>query len=264
MPSSPPWSAGDFMRPHAQSLIPTPQSLLRAAGDALLSALLAPGCAACDAILDRPLDGCVCKNCWDHIRSITPPVCDACGDPVARPIQLCASCSSRPHAVDRSRAIGEYEGALRAIVHALKYGRRRSVARALAVQMRARGGDLLEHADWVVPVPLHWRREMHRGFNQARELARALDRPLLDALVRSRHTQAQVELAADRRQANVRGAFRLRRAWRLRRSRIAGSTVLLVDDVSTTGATLEACAAVLKEAGASRVYALTAARVVSR
>jgi ComF family protein len=115
-----------------------------------------------------------------------------------------------------------------------------------------------------VPVPLHWRREIHRGFNQARELARFLDRPLLDTLVRTRHTPAQVALTADRRQANVRGAFDLRSRWRVKRCRLAGSTLLLVDDVSTTGATLEACAAVLKEAGASKVYALTAARVVSR
>jgi ComF family protein len=165
--------------------------------------------------------------------------------------------------VDRSRAIGEYEGALRAIVHALKYGRRRSVARPLAARMQLRGAELLEDVDGVVPVPLHWRREMHRGFNQARELARFLDRPILDALVRSRYTRPQVELAADRRQANVRGAFRLRSQWRARRRQIRGSTLLLVDDVSTTGATLEACAVVLKEAGASSVYALTAARVVS-
>ena len=166
--------------------------------------------------------------------------------------------------VDRSRAIGEYEGSLREVLHAFKYGSRQSLARPLAARMRSKGADLLEDVDWAVPVPLHWRREIHRGFNQARELARFLNHPLLDVLVRTRHTRSQVELAADRRHANVRGAFGVRRRWRFRDRRIVGSTVLLVDDVSTTGATLEACAAVLKEAGAAKVYALTAARVVSR
>jgi ComF family protein len=130
--------------------------------------------------------------------------------------------------------------------------------------MCVRGAELLQEADGVVPVPLHWRRETHRGFNQARELARFLDRPLLDILVRTRYTRAQVELAADRRQENVRGAFGLRSPFRTRRAHIGNSTLLLIDDVSTTGATLEACADVLKRAGASRVYTLTAARVVSR
>jgi ComF family protein len=129
--------------------------------------------------------------------------------------------------------------------------------------MRSRGSDLLTGADCVVPVPLYWRREYLRGFNQARELARHLGRPVVDALVRSRHTRAQVELAADRRRANVAGAIRMRRRW-WRRFDVRGSTVVLVDDVSTTGATLEACAAVLRDAGASAVFALTAARVVTR
>jgi ComF family protein len=129
--------------------------------------------------------------------------------------------------------------------------------------MRSRGAPLLEEADCVVPVPLHWRREYSRGFNQARELAHHLGLPVVDALVRRRHTRAQVELAADRRRANVTGAFRRRRGW-FREPNIRGKRVLLVDDVSTTGATLESCACELKACGASAVFALTAARVVSR
>jgi ComF family protein len=178
-------------------------------------------------------------------------------------MEHCANCSADSRAVSRARSIGEYEGALREIVHALKYGGRRSLARPLAAMMRARGAELLEQADCVVPVPLHWRREHARGFNQARALARHLGRPVVDALIRKRHTRPQVELAADRRRANVAGAFGLRRRW-LSRPRLRGLTVVLIDDVSTTGATLDACAAVLRDAGASAVFALTAARVVSR
>ena len=127
-----------------------------------------------------------------------------------------------------------------------------------------RGNDVLDEAvDCVVPVPLHWRREHQRGFNQAREIARHLGPPVVCALVRRRETRPQVELAADRRKANVAGAFAARRAW-FRDDEIRGKNVLLVDDVSTTGATLEACAHVLNERGASAVFALTAARVITR
>jgi ComF family protein len=128
--------------------------------------------------------------------------------------------------------------------------------------MRRQGRDLLEDADFVVPVPLHWRREHRRGFNQAREIARHLGRPVMDELVRHRATRAQVELAADRRRANVDGAFRMRRRW-FGRPPLEGRRIVLVDDVSTTGATLDACARVLKEHGASAIDALTAARVAS-
>jgi ComF family protein len=129
--------------------------------------------------------------------------------------------------------------------------------------MRTRGAELLDLADCVVPVPLHWRRQYARGFNQARELASHLGPPVVDALVRRRHTRAQVELAAGGRRANVLGAFRLRRGW-LWHPNLQGANVLLVDDVITTGATLESCAAVLKTAGASGVCALTAARALTQ
>ncbi len=255
-------------------LIPSPQSLipgLRFAANALATAVLAPGCAVCGSILAEPLSGCVCGACWASIRPITPPVCDVCGDPLARqpqsplpnPQSLCALCLQHRATVDRARAIGEYDGTLREIIHALKYSGRRSLAKPLAALMRVRGAELLTAADCVVPVPLHRRREYSRGFNQARELARHLGLPVVHALARRRHTRAQVELAADRRQANVADAFGLRRDW-LGKASVRGMKVLLIDDVSTTGATLESCARVLKESGASDVFALTAARVITK
>jgi len=152
---------------------------------------------------------------------------------------------------------------LRDIIHALKYAGRLSLAKPLAAHMRLRGSDVLADVDCVVPVPLHWRREHQRGFNQAREIARHLGPPVIGALTRRRATRPQVELAADRRRMNVASAFAARRAW-FRGHEVRGKKVLLVDDVSTTGATLEACAAVLQDLGATEVLALTAARVVSR
>jgi ComF family protein len=174
-----------------------------------------------------------------------------------------------PRAIDHGRAAGHYQDALREIIHAFKYEGRRSLAKPLAVLMRRQAGALLDDVDWIVPVPLHWRRERERGFNQSSDLARALiasgatgSPRLLHALRRVKHTTTQAELPAARRHKNVRDAFEL---WGGLPRALIGSCVLLVDDVSTTGATLEACARVLKDAGGVKeVRAITAARVVTR
>jgi ComF family protein len=167
--------------------------------------------------------------------------------------------------VARAGAAGLYEGRLRDLVHALKYGRRVSLARPLAMLMRERGAPVLEGADLVVPVPLHWQRQRERGFNQAVLLARHLGRPLVAALSRARPTPPQASLRLAKRHANVRDAFvPARSLWRGRdwaRHAVAGRIVVIVDDVSTTGATLDACARVLVRLGAAEVRALTAARV---
>lgn len=118
---------------------------------------------------------------------------------------------------------------------------------------------MLDGADVVVPVPLHRARRLARGFNQAADLARGLGLPVSQALRRTRNTGSQADLPAARRHANVRGAFRL-----ARRAPIRGASVVLVDDVSTTGATLEACGRALLEGGAREVRALIAARAVTR
>jgi ComF family protein len=252
----------------------SPGAIITRAADAVVCVCLAPRCASCDEPLTAPLAGAVCEACWRAIRTITPPVCDRCGDPLpawratSRERACCPRCRRTARAIDRGRSAGEYDGTLRQIIHALKYDGRRSVASRLAALMRRLGGDLLDDADWVVPVPLHWRRQRVRGFNQACDLARHLEVPVLNALERIRHTQPQVDLPAPRRHANVRDAFALkaRRFPRARRaspaSRLAGACVVLVDDVSTTGATLEACARVLRQAGVREVRAVTAARVV--
>ncbi|MBI1874467.1 MAG: ComF family protein [Acidobacteria bacterium] len=253
---------------------------VRSALDGLLALLLAPRCAACEALLSRPLDGAVCEGCWERIRLITPPACRLCGDPLPswRTATLengtCPRCRRAPGHIDRGGSAGHYEGALRSIVHALKYEGRRSIAPDLAALMRSRCRDLLLDADAIVPVPLHARRLRARGFNQAEEIARHLELPVMACLWRQRDTQPQNELPASRRHRNVRDAFGLKetRAGAWRRGRwgqpcadspsIAGKRLVLVDDVSTTGATLQECARMLKLGGAREVRAVTAARVV--
>ena len=148
---------------------------------------------------------------------------------------------------------------MKEIIHALKYERRRSISAPLGALMRATGARVLEGADLVVPVPLHPRREFQRGFNQAQDLASHLGLPVVPLLKRVVHTRSQIELPKDQRRANVKGAFALVPGYALQ----VPGVVVLVDDVSTTGSTLDACARVLKSAGVKEVRALTAARVVT-
>jgi ComF family protein len=163
--------------------------------------------------------------------------------------------------VDWSCAVDRYDGRMKEIIHALKYERRRSIAGPLGELMRLTGARLLKDADVVVPVPLHPRREYQRGFNQADDLARHLGLPVAPLLKRVVHTQSQIELPKEQRRANVKDAFAF--ATDPRSLIPDPCVVVLVDDVATTGATLEACATVLKRRGVKEVRALTAARVVT-
>jgi ComF family protein len=245
-------------------------SLSRVA-DGLVAVLLAPSCAACGTSLSRPSRGPVCDACWSAVGRFTPPLCGRCGDPLpswrvlaadANGGEVCGRCTGRPSPLTRSRAIGAYDGTLRAILHAFKYDGCRSLSTGLGNCLRGSAADVLADADLVVPVPLHRRRQRRRGFNQARELAARLGVPMVDALRRTRATPSQTDLPADERHENMRDAFALRRWYT--GPRLAGLRIVLVDDVSTTGATLEACAEVVRAAGAADVSAVTAARVVSR
>lgn len=248
--------------------------MLRAIANRALAVLFQPPCAACGGAVPRPLDGAVCDACWSSIVPFRPPLCTRCAEPLpswraaSLTAMTCPRCRRRPQVLTRAGAIGPFDGALREIVHALKYGGRRSIAPRLGALMRTAGRDVLTGADILVPVPLHPRREWSRGFNQARLLATALGPQVMDLLVRVRHTSPQAGLPATQRHGNVQGAFalNLREAARRMaggRAGLAGTTIVLVDDVATTGATLDACARVLADAGAADVRALTAARAVA-
>ena len=151
------------------------------------------------------------------------------------------------------------------MIHALKYGGRRSLARPLAMMIREAAGDWLRAADAVVPVPLHPLRRWRRGFNQADDIARCLGLPVIRPIRRARQTRPQMELPRSVRLRAVRGAFRLVRRHAGRGpSAIRGRTLLLLDDVITTGATVEACAALLREAGAADVRVLGVALAPQR
>jgi ComF family protein len=211
--------------------------------NALLAVVLAPACAACARVLERPGDGPVCPACWASITPLTPLRFDT-------------------NIIDIGRSACDFDGAIRDIVHAFKYEGRRSLASPLGALLREAGRDLLDEASCAVPVPLHPWRRLHRGFNQAADLAATLNLPVVHALWRHRITPPQTGLTAGARRRNVRGAFRLSPlvSRRTIQSMLADRIVVLVDDVRTTGATLDACAWVLKDAGAREVRALTLAR----
>lgn len=160
-------------------------------------------------------------------------------------------------------SVGAYDGRMKDIIHALKYDRRRSISPRLGALMRERGADLLRGADAVVPVPLHPRRAYTRGFNQAHDLAIHLGLPVAPLLKRVVHTPSQIDLPRHQRLKNVKDAFVIDTPKGVSPQVSVGVSILvLVDDVSTTGATLEACARVLIAAGIKEVRALTAARVL--
>jgi len=240
----------------------------------LLSVLLAPACLTCGTLLDRPLDGPVCDPCWRSVAPLSPPLCDRCGDvlPSWRMFDLvagvCSRCRRRPSPVSVARAAGSYEGVLRQLVHALKYEGRRTLAKPLARLMRERCDEVFRGADLLVPVPLHWLRRQRRGFNQAADLAAELGLPVVEGLRRVRATAPQFGLPVAGRLRNLEGAFAPPRCrWLSARThdpRLRDACVVLVDDVCTTGATLEACARVLRAGGARDVRAVTVARALSR
>jgi ComF family protein len=203
---------------------------------------------------------------WSRIRFIDPPACDGCGLPFdfdQGPDARCPTCLARRPAFDRARAACVYDDHSRDLVLKLKHADRTDLAPLFARWLARAAADLLDEADIIVPVPLHRWRLLSRRYNQAAEVARRLSalagvRYGPDYLVRRRATQSQGGKSAAGRRRNVSGVFAVSRSGR---RRIEGARVLVIDDVLTTGATVEACARALKAAGASGVDLAVIARV---
>ncbi len=230
----------------------------------LLDMALPPRCVSCRAPVASPAT--LCAACWSALDFITEPLCDGCGRPFALQAEadsLCAACMARRPAFDRARSCLIYAGNARELIQRFKFHDQTGLAPLLAAWTAEAGQTLLADADWLAPVPLHWTRLYRRRFNQSALLAGRLARMsgvafAPDMLRRVRRTRPQTTLGRRARGRNVAGAFRVAPAWR---ARVRGARVAILDDVLTTGATLEACARALKRAGARRVDALTVARV---
>lgn len=238
--------------------------------NALLDLIYPPSlyCISCGKIIDDSRAYSLCNECMQAISWVTERRCEKCGRPLSdnAPGGLCFSCSEResagrPFSFDKGHACAGYGAAARSLIFAFKYGGRSDIGDILGEALYDRlsseyGKDSLrEMYSLVLPVPVHRDRQERRGFNHAELMARGLaDRAGINCdpglLIRTRVTAPMKGLTPDKRAENIRGAFEVRRS---RRQEIAGRSVLLVDDILTTGATIDEAARTLKEAGASRV-----------
>ena len=230
-------------------------------------AVLPPRCLGCGVIV--PTAGDVCPVCWPELRFIAGPACERCAKPIEVASALdgpptCPACILEPPAFARARAALAYDGLARALILRFKHGDRLDGVRTFGRWLTNAGRDLWDDADLIVPVPAHPWRMVRRGYNQSALLAQATGRGAgvavaVDLLRRRRATASQQGLSAEARRKNVTTiAFDVHPRWR---SRMAERRVVLLDDVFTTGATLDACAKVLKTAGAAAVDVLALARV---
>ena len=237
----------------------------RYARDVILDALLPPQCLCCGTMVDR--QGNLCAPCWSGMRFLEPPCCQACGFPFPHDEGeevLCAACSRRHPDYDRARAVLVYDDHSRPLLLRLKHGDRLDGVPAFGQWLARAGAEFWSGADLLLPVPLHRWRLLRRRYNQAALLAGALSRhcgvPSQPNLLRRRRaTPSQGGRSRAGRARNVQGAFTINGADR---ARLRGSHVVLIDDVLTTGATVSACARILKRNGAARVDVLTMARVL--
>jgi ComF family protein len=230
----------------------------------LLDLLYPRQCCECgNEIRDGDEQG-LCWDCRADSLPLTPPWCECCGGVVAGRLDhafVCADCTAHPPVYDRARSLYRYEGGVRTAIHALKYRRDFSVipdlSRLLLAGLDAHFPDAGELT--LVPVPLHRRRYRHRGFNQGGELIRGMRRIRNDlnvwtGLRRIKNTETQTRLSKAARRENVRSAFALKKGEEVPKR------VLVIDDVMTTGATLDACSRILRRAGAEEINTLTLAR----
>ncbi|HXP95884.1 MAG TPA: ComF family protein [Telmatospirillum sp.] len=241
----------------------TLSSFLRWVLGAALDLLIPPRCLSCGGVAET--EGALCSRCWDAITFLGPPACLRCGLPFevdAGGAAICGRCLLDPPRYRRARAVFRYDGASKGLILGFKHADRIGRAPHFARWMARAGAELLAEADIIVPVPLHPWRLFLRRYNQSALLAERLAGlsgiPCCpDALSRVRHTPKQGALGRRQRRANLHGAIRLKRADKVR-----GCHILLIDDVLTSGATVEECVRVLQDGGATAVDVLTLARVV--
>ena len=227
------------------------------AGEGIASLLYPRECVLCGRVLpDRDI---LCSRCADALPALPAHGCRVCGEPLEDPsLDLCLACGTRERGFETLHALGPYKGGWDRLVHAFKFDREPAVGRWLGERMAraVAASEDIDGLDAVTYVPMTWHERRARTFNQAEILAQTVSRrlglPLCKLLIKTRRTRPQSRLSAPSRRTNVRDAFRARR--------LRGGRILLVDDVCTTGATVEACAVALKRAGHDGVVVVTAAR----
>lgn len=238
---------------------------IRRLGIGLLDMVLPPRCLSCGGLVDTA--HALCAECWPKISFITEPLCAACGTPFEFEVAagtVCGVCASSERPFGRARAAIAYDDGSRGLILSFKHGDRTDATPAFAPWMAQAGRELLDGADLLVPVPLHWTRLFMRRYNQAALLAQAIGRLAgvkfaPDLLVRRKRTPSLAHSGASARAKIVGGAFVVPPK---RRAQAEGRRIVIIDDVFTTGSTVGACARALARSGARAVDVLTLARVV--
>ncbi len=232
---------------------------------AFLNVVIPSTCPICKTLTDE--SPALCAACWKTLHFVSPPFCRSCAYPLEIsdvPMPLCGKCAMNPLDLDATRTALVYDHYSKFLIMRYKHGNDLYLASIFTKWLQQFGEDLIQNADLIVPVPLHPRRLFKRGYNQAAILSNRLSHltgiptnPCL--LERTHHTPSQGHLTPKARQENLKGAFAVSKKYT---ASIKGQRILLVDDVMTTGTTLNECAKALKKGGATEVTALVLARAI--
>ena len=231
----------------------------------ILNLFLPPRCALCKKLIQT--NHALCPDCFKEIHFIEEPLCPICGTPLEYENKyncLCSDCLKKKPIYAQARSVFVYDAFSRNLILPFKHADKTELAPFLEHLLWRIGKEFVAKSDYIVPVPLHWKRLLKRKYNQAGILAYRLAKKghkkyLPNALIRIQNTVSQGHLSPTQRRKNVKSAFKVSNKINLTNKRI-----LLIDDVRTTGATINACTKVLRQAGASEVYVLTLAMVIKK
>jgi ComF family protein len=233
--------------------------ILKKIAGGVIGLVYPPVCLACG----RLMDGFVCGDCVGNLELIKPPICLKCGKPTAIEVDDCRHCSGKRLPFKLLRSVGLHDGTLREVVHSLKYGSGSRAAKYLSALMVNSLNECGFDPDFVTYVPVHRKTISRRGYNQAyllaKEVSAMIDKPLKDTLIKVRYTVEQNSLTLKERKSNLKDVFKVKYGLDIK-----GKAALLIDDVYTSGATINEVSKALRQAGINEIMALTVTRAVTR
>ncbi len=239
-----------------------------------MDVLYPPTCPACGNSLSQGTAGALCYQCWDKLDFCGKAVCVQCAEPIEHlqtakrvPLEpVCFGCMDSPPAFDRAKSVFFYDDAVKGLIMSFKHADRLELRFMLAQWLMSRIGDWTEEVDYIIPVPLHYWRLVGRKYNQSMLLAEIIckntgqtDKLISDMLLRKSYTASMKKMTIRNRYDNLRKAITVNPSWQ---GQLKGKSVLVIDDVHTSGATFTACAKALRKAGAGKIYVASIARVL--
>ncbi len=240
--------------------------ILRRIWNSVINFIFPQQCCICKSYLS--VDGSVCLSCMGKFELITDPKCDCCGLPFEFKLKgvnkklLCPKCLKKPYKFDKAISAVRYDDFSKKLILPFKHGDKTQYAKTIASIMSMYGREIAKQSDFIIPVPIHLTRMLKRKYNQASLISTYLSKIYLKPVlyttpIRSKATASQGHLSTKERKQNVSGVFSVKNA-----DKIKNRNILLIDDVFTTGATVNECAKILKQNGAKKVFVFTFARVI--